>query len=127
DARAVRHARACARAAEKSATADVYPYLASASNLTFLYPEWARSESRFAQAAKSRRPELEAHIRRRVEERNGPEAILFVTGPFGGQRLSEVARQLGKPYEQVIIDDMGYGGPQQAHFLMNEAVQSSFI
>ena len=127
EARAVLDQLARARAAGKEVTADVYPYLASASSLVFLYPEWARSESQYAAAVRTRRPELEAHIRKRVEERNGPQAILFVDGPYGGKRLSEVATQLGKPYEQVIIDDMKYGGPQQAHFLMSDVVQSAFI
>jgi N-acyl-D-amino-acid deacylase len=116
-----------ARARGKTVTADVYPYLASASSLHFLYPEWARGESQYQAAVKNRRAELEAHLRKRVEERNGPQAILFVDGPHSGQRLSQIAEQLHKPYEKVIIDDIGYGGPAQAHFLMSEAVQSVFI
>jgi N-acyl-D-amino-acid deacylase len=116
-----------ARAHGKTVTADVYPYLASASSLHFLYPEWARGESQYAAAVKNRRAELEAHLRKRVEERNGPQAILFVEGPLSGQRLSEIAEQLHKPYEKVIIDDLGYDAPAQAHFLMAEAVQSAFI
>lgn len=127
EANAVLQQLARARARGKTVTADVYPYLASASDLTFLYPEWARGESQYEAAVKNRRAELEAHLRKRVEERNGPEAILFVAGPYPGQRLSEIAKHLGKPYEKVIIDEMGYGGPAQAHFLMSEAVQSAFI
>jgi N-acyl-D-amino-acid deacylase len=127
EAQAVLDQLARARANGKTVTADVYSYPASASNLVFLYPEWAHSESQYADAVKHRRAELEAHLRKRVEERNGPQAILFVSGPYAGKRLSEVAQQLGKPYEKVIIDDLGYGGPEQAHFLMSEAVQSVFI
>src|SRR5690606_15747819 len=40
---------------------------------------------------------------------------------------SEIAAQLGKPYEKVIIDDIGFDGPAQAHFLMSAAVQDRFI
>ncbi len=127
EAQAVLDQLARARASGKTVTADVYSYLASASDLVFLYPEWAHSESQYADAVKHRRAELETHLRKRIEERNGPQAILFVSGPYAGKRLSEVARQLGKPYEKVIIDDLGYGGPEQAHFLMSEAVQSAFI
>jgi N-acyl-D-amino-acid deacylase len=116
-----------ARAQGKRVTADVYPYLASASSLHFLYPEWARSREDYDDAVKHRRPELEAHLRKRVEERNGPQAILFIGGPHVGKRLSEIAAQLGKPYEKVIIDDIGYGGPAQAHFLMTAAVHDRFI
>ncbi|MBS0416918.1 MAG: amidohydrolase family protein [Proteobacteria bacterium] len=127
EAQAVLDQLARARAGGKTVTADVYSYPASASNLVFLYPEWARSESQYADAVKHRRAELEAHLRKRVEERNGPQAILFVSGPYAGKRLSELAQQLGKPYEKVLIDDFDYGGPEQAHFLMSEAVQSVFI
>ena len=116
-----------ARAQGKRVTADVYPYLASASSLHFLYPEWARGQQAYHDAVKNRRAELEAHLRERVEERNGAQAILFVDGPHAGKRLSELAAQLKKPYEKVIIDDIGYGGPAQAHFLMSDAVQDRFI
>jgi N-acyl-D-aspartate/D-glutamate deacylase len=116
-----------ARAGGKAVTGDVYAYMASASDLRFLYPEWARSEEDYEAAVKQRRPELEAHLRKRVEERNGPEAILIVGGKYADQRLSQIAAALGKPYEKVIIDELGYGGPPQAHFLMSEAVQNVFI
>lgn len=116
-----------ARERGKTVTADVYPYLASASSLHFLYPEWARGEQAYQNAVKNRRDELEAHLRKRVEERNGAQAILFVGGPHAGKRLSELAAQLKKPYEKVIIDDIGYGGPAQAHFLMSAAVQDRFL
>ncbi|WP_129777546.1 N-acyl-D-amino-acid deacylase family protein [Peristeroidobacter soli] len=116
-----------ARAQGKWVTADVYPYLASASSLHFLYPEWAKGREAYEVAVKQRRAELEAHLRKRVEERNGAQAILFVGGPHAGKRLSEVAAELKKPYEKVMIDDIGYGGPAQAHFLMADAVQDRFI
>lgn len=116
-----------ARAQGKQVTADVYPYLASASSLHFLYPEWARGRQAYQDAVKTRRAELEAYLRKRVEERNGAQAIAFVGGPHAGKRLSELAAQLQKPYEKVIIDDIGYGGPAQAHFLMSAAVQDRFI
>ncbi len=116
-----------ARAQGKWVTADVYPYLASASSLHFLYPEWAKSRAAYEDAVKNRRAELEAHLRKRVEERNGAQAILFVGGPYAGKRLSEVAARLNKPYEKVMIDDIGFGGPDQAHFLMTEAVHDRFI
>ncbi|WP_129780769.1 N-acyl-D-amino-acid deacylase family protein [Peristeroidobacter soli] len=125
--RAVLDQLARARVGGRRVTGDVYPYLASASSLHFLYPDWARTEEQYNEAVKNRRAELEAHLRKRVEERNGAQAIMFTSGPLAGQRLSEVARRLGKPYEKVIIDDIGFYGPQQAHFLMAETVQSLFI
>jgi N-acyl-D-amino-acid deacylase len=48
-------------------------------------------------------------------------------GPYAGQTVAELAQRLGKPYEKVMIDDLGYGGPGQAHFLMAAAVQDLFI
>lgn len=127
EANAVLEQLARARAAGKIVTGDVYAYMASASDLRFLYPEWARDKDGYEAAVKNRRPELEAHLRKRVEERNGPEAILVVGGKYANQRLSQIAKTLGKPYEQVIIDELGYVGPPQAHFLMSEAVQNVFI
>lgn len=76
---------------------------------------------------RKRRPELETHIRKRVGERNGPEAILFTSGPHSGKTLAQLAQQTGKSYEKVLIDDIGYGGPAQAHFLMAPVVQEAFI
>lgn len=127
EAQAVLDQLAGARARGKNVTGDVYPWTASASNFVFLYPEWAKRREEYEKAVHSRRPELEAHIRKRVAERNGPQAILFTSGPYSGKRLSEVARELGKPHEKVMLDDIGYGGPQQAHFLMAPAVQATFV
>jgi N-acyl-D-amino-acid deacylase len=127
EAHAVLSRLAQARALGRAVTADVYPYTASASNFVFLYPDWAKRKEDYERAVRERRPELEAHIRKRVSERNGPEAILFTSGPHAGKRLSDVARASGKPYEKAMIDDLGYGGPGQAHFLMSPAVHDVFI
>lgn len=127
EARAVLDRLARSRAGGREVTADVYPYLASASDLEFLYPEWAKHRSDYEAAVRNRRPELEAHIRKRVAERNGPEAILLTGGPYAGQTVADVAKRLGKPFEKVMIDDLGYGGPSQAHFLMAAAVQDELI
>jgi N-acyl-D-amino-acid deacylase len=127
EAHAVLNRLARVRALGRAVTADVYPYTASASNFVFLYPDWAKRKEDYERALRERRPELEAHIRKRVSERNGPEAILFTSGPHAGKRLSDLARATGKPYEKVMIDDIGYGGPGQAHFLMSPAVHDVFI
>jgi N-acyl-D-amino-acid deacylase len=127
EAQAVLDQLARARARGKNVTGDVYPWTASASNFVFLYPDWAKRREDYEQAVRDRRPELEAHIAKRVSERNGPQAILFTSGPHSGKRLSEVAQELGKRYEQLMIDDIGYGGPQQAHFLMAPAVHAMFV
>lgn len=116
-----------ARAQGKRVTADVYPYLASVASFQFLYPDWARRREDYDAAVRDRRADLEQHLRKRVEERNGPKAILFTAGPHAGKTLADLAAQLGKPYEKVIIDDIGYVGPAQAHFHMSPAVQGAFI
>lgn len=127
EARAVLDQLARARAQGRMVTADVYPYTASAANLVFLYPDWAKRREQYEVAVKTRRPELEAHIRSRVQERLGPQAILFTGGPYAGRRLSDLAAELNKPFEKVIIDDLGYGGPQSAHFVMVPEVHDQFI
>lgn len=116
-----------ARIGGRQVTADVYPYTASASNFVFVYPDWAKRKSDYEESVRHRRLELEAHIRRRIEERNGPEAILMTGGPYAGSTLAQLAERLGKPYEKVMIDDLGYGGPSQAHFLMLPIIQDRFI
>lgn len=115
------------RADGRTVTGDVYPYLASASNLVFLYPEWAKQRGQYEAAVRNRRAELEAHIRSRVQERRGPEAILITGGKHAGKRLSELADELNKPYAEIMIDELGYGGPPQAHFLMAPEVHDRFI
>jgi N-acyl-D-amino-acid deacylase len=127
EAHAVLNRLAQARTLGRAVTADVYPYTASASNFVFLYPDWAKRKEDYELALRERRPELEAHIRKRVSERNGPQAILFTSGPHAGKRLSDLASATGKPYEKLMIDDLGYGGPAQAHFLMAPAVHDVFI
>ena len=127
EAQAVLQQLARARSQGREVTADVYPYLASSSDFIFLYPDWAKRRNDYDEAVRNRRPELEAHIRKRVAERNGPQAILLTGGKYAGQNLAEVAQRLGKPYEKVMIDELGYGGPEQAHFLMSAAVQNLFI
>lgn len=127
EAQAVMERLRAARAAGRRATGDVYPYLASASSLVFLYPDWAKTPEQYEHAVRHRRTELEAHLRSRVASRNGPSAILFAGGPYAGQRLSEVADAAGLPYERAMIDLIGYGGPAQAHFLMDEDVFQVFL
>lgn len=127
EARAVLEQMARARAGGRRVTGDVYPYLASAANLWFLYPDWARDKADFAAALKHRRPELEAHIRRRVEERLGPEGILIASGRHAGKRLADLAEEAGQPYEKVILDDLAHEPHQQAHFVMTPQVRDEFV
>lgn len=127
EAQAVLEQMARARATGRRVTGDVYPYLASAANLWFLYPDWARDKADFTAALEHRRPELEAHIRKRVEERLGPQGILIVSGKHAGKRLADLAEEAGQPYEKVILDDLAHEPHQQAHFVMTPQVRDQFV
>lgn len=74
-----------------------------------------------------RRAELADHLRRRVEGRNGPGATLLASEPWTGRTLEEVAAELGKPFEDVLIDDLGPDGGSAAYFIMDDDLQTAFI
>jgi N-acyl-D-amino-acid deacylase len=116
-----------ARARGIKVTADVYPYLAGFNTLILVYPPWANTQAEWDEAVKHRRPELEAYLRDRVNLRNGPDAILLATPPYAGKTLGQVARERGKPFPDVIIDEFGFDGPKAAHFVMNAQAQDVFI
>ncbi len=116
-----------ARAEGVAIGADVYPYSASYTGIALLFPEWAKTEADFAIARRDRREALAGHLRRRVESRNGPEATLLGTPPHTGKTLAELARELGKPYEDVLIDDIGPQGASAAYFVMDEVLQTTLL
>jgi hypothetical protein len=115
-----------ARAGGVQVTGDVYPYTASFTSLAILFPEWARPPHDYRAVVRARRAELAEHLRQRVENRNGPEATLIGTGRWAGRTLADVARELGRPFEQVLID-LGPGGASAAYFVMDEAVMRRFL
>ena len=108
-------------------TADVYPYSASYTSIAIVFPDWAKTNEQLAIAKKTRREELETFIRNKVNARNGPESTLFGTAPYRGKTLKQVAKEAGKPFEQVLIDDIGTESVSAAYFVMNDALQSRFI
>lgn len=107
-------------------TADVYPYTASYTGLSILFPEWARPPADYDAVVEERRAELAEHLRERVGSRNGPEATLFGSGPWSGRTLAEVASELGRPFEDVLIE-LGPGGASAAYFVMNEDVMRTLL
>jgi N-acyl-D-amino-acid deacylase len=115
-----------ARAEGRGASADVYPYTASFTGLSILFPEWARPPNDYARVVAERRPELAEHLRGRVESRNGPGATLFGSGPWSGRTLEEAARETGRPYDEVLID-LGPAGASAAYFVMDEEVMATFL
>jgi N-acyl-D-amino-acid deacylase len=119
-------AMATARDEGIEVTGDVYPYTASFTGLAILFPDWARPPNDYDAAVRNRREALAAHLRDRVESRNGPEATLFGTGDWSGRTLAQVARELDRPFEEVLIE-LGPGGARAAYFVMDEEVMATFL
>lgn len=110
-----------------AATADVYPYVASFTGIALVFPEWALPPNNFDEVVENRRAELEDYLRNRIQMRNGPEATLFGTAPWAGKTLAEVADEFNKPFEDVLIDDIGPRGASAAYFVMDEDVMKRFL
>ncbi|MFC6999277.1 N-acyl-D-amino-acid deacylase family protein [Rufibacter roseus] len=108
-------------------TADVYPYTASFTGISLLFPDWALPPHNYEQVVKTRRKELATYLRERVNKRNGPEATLIGTAPFAGKTLAQLAQEKNKPFEDVLIDDIKPGRASAAYFVMDEDLQSRLI
>lgn len=107
-------------------TADVYPYMASFTGISLLFPDWALGPNDYRAVIRDRREDLAAYLRRRVESRNGPEATLFGSGPWSGRTLAEAAEAEGRPFEDLLVE-LGPGGAQAAYFVMDEEVMKTFL
>jgi N-acyl-D-amino-acid deacylase len=116
-----------ARAGGVRVSADVYPYTASYTGIGLLFPSWAKTREQFEQARRSRYDELAGYLRARVMGRNGPEATLLGTEPYTGLTLADLAARAGKPFERVLIDDIGPDGASAAYFIMDDALQSRLL
>ncbi len=116
-----------ARAAGVRITADLYPYSASYTGISLLFPVWAKTQTQFEVARSTRRAELRAYLRDRVERRNGPEATLLGTGPHQGKTLADLAREMEMPFEDVLMDVIGPQGAYAAYFVMNDELQSRLL
>ncbi len=112
---------------DAGATADVYPYVASYTGIGIVFPEWAMPPNEYASVRAARRGELAEYLRNRVNKRNGPEATLIGSPPYAGRTLKQVADSLGKPFEEVLMDDIGPHGASAAYFVMNEAVMEHIL
>ena len=114
------------RADGQRLTADAYPYEASYTGVAILFPEWALPPADYAAVRDARRDELRAHLQQRMQQRNGPEALLFGTGPHAGRTLAQVAAERGVPFADALLD-IGPGGGQAAHFVMDRALQDRLL
>ena len=88
---------------------------------------WAKTPEQFVEAKETRREELEAYLRNRIEQRNGPEATLLGTDPYTGKTLAELAHEREQPFEDVLIDEIGPQGASGAYFVMNDELQSRLL
>ncbi len=111
------------RAGGRAVTADMYPYLASYTGIGIVFPTWAKPPNDYPTVRRTRRAELAEYLRNRVNLRNGPEATLLGTGEYEGKTLADLQAEMGKPFEDILIDDIGPGGASGAYFVMNEALQ----
>ncbi len=107
-------------------TADVYPYSASYTGLSIVFPPWAKTRTDFMHAGKTRTAQLRKHLETVVEQRNGPQATLFTSGPFTGRSLAEVADSAGKHYVDILMQ-LGPHAASAAYFVMDEDLQRQFI
>jgi len=108
-------------------TADLYPYTASYTGIGLLFPVWAKTRADFEAALPAREGELADYLRRRVLARNGAAATLLGTPPFTGRTLADLELALGKPFERVLIEDIGPEGASAAYFIMDEALQDRLM
>ncbi|MFD2999506.1 amidohydrolase family protein [Pontibacter toksunensis] len=116
-----------ARARGLKVTADLYPYTASYTGIAILFPEWAQKPNDFKQVINTRRAELSTYLHNRVMLRNGPEATLIGSGPHRGKTLAQVARELNKPFQDILIDEIGPYGASGAYFVMDEKLQETLL
>lgn len=108
-------------------SADVYPYTASYTGIGILFPDWAKPPNDFARVVATRRDELATFLRDKVNQRNGPEATLLGTAPYAGKTLAQLATEQGRPFEDILIDDIKPGGASGAYFVMDDSLQSRII
>ncbi len=129
---APRAARLLARMADarrqgQRVTADLYPYQASYTGIALLFPEWAKPPHDYADIVRTRRADLADFLRRKVAARNGPQATLLGTGTWRGLTLAQAADRVGKPFEDLLIDDIGLYGADAAYFVMDRDLQEHLL
>jgi N-acyl-D-amino-acid deacylase len=107
-------------------SADTYPYEASYTGVAILFPEWALPPADYADVLQSRRDELRDYLQQRMEQRGGPEALLFGTGPYAGRTLAQVAAQRDVRFADLLLE-IGPDGGRAAHFVMDRALQDRLL
>jgi len=108
-------------------TADIYPYTASYTGIGILFPDWCKTQEQYEKFKKTRWGELAMFIRNKVHKRNGPEATLLGSAPYAGKTLADLEKEKNKPFEEIVIDEIGPRGASGAYFVMNEKLQSKLL
>ena len=108
-------------------TADLYPYSASYTGIAIVFPDWAKKPNDYKSVLKNRKAELQEFLRNKIAERNGPEATLIGSGKFKGKSLEQIAKELNKPFEDVLIEDIGPYGAGGAYFIMDNELQETLM
>lgn len=108
-------------------TADVYPYTASYTGISILFPEWSKTREQFELVKVNRRAELLSFLKNKIEKRNGPEATLFGSAPYAGKTLKQLAVERNLAPEVFLVDSIGPDGASAAYFVMDEELQERFI
>ncbi len=108
-------------------TADMYPYTASYTGIALLFPKWAKTQELVDALSAEQRESLLVYLKKRVEGRNGPEATLLGSGSYSGLTLKQVSAMLNKPFERVLLEDIGPQGASAAYFIMDEELQQQLL
>ncbi|MCR9227498.1 MAG: amidohydrolase family protein [Flavobacteriaceae bacterium] len=108
-------------------TADIYPYTASYTGIAIVFPDWTKKPYDFEEVVANRKSELQEFLRNKIAQRNGPEATLIGSGKFVGKNLKEISEELNKPFEDVLIEDIGPYGASGAYFIMDEKLQKTLL
>lgn len=107
-------------------TADIYPYSASFTGISIVFPDWAKTESEWQNALRERPDVLRQFLKNKVKQRNGPDAILFGSGKFSGLTLKEAAEQENASAVDLLME-MGPEGASAAHFVMDQQLQDRLM
>lgn len=107
-------------------TADIYPYTASFTGISILFPDWAKPPHDYQKVSRQRRQELITYLHAKVMSRNGPEATLFGTKPFVGKTLAALAKEKNQPFAEILAE-IGPGGASAAYFVMDEALLKTLL
>ena len=113
-------------------SANMYPYEAARNGLVANIPEWAQAGGTDAMLARFHDPVQRARIKSGLWHGGlgveVPEGILLVSAlnpalkKYMGKRLSEAARDMGKPPEEALLDlvEADRGNVAVVRFVMNE-------